>query len=73
MAKSRLLWTGLPVPVDPSFVRKFMEGGYPRVSRIYGKRRTDTWMKVLGRHQMTNKRREHLASLRAANRAQARA
>lgn len=62
--KRRSLPTNIPVPVDPEFERKFIEHGWQRVERIWGKRRTMTWAAVVGKEQLIRKRKEYRAEQR---------
>lgn len=57
--RARRLPTSVPVPVDPEFVPTFLQHGWARVERIWGKRRVQTWVGLLGRKELEQMRREH--------------
>lgn len=59
--RGKRLPTHVPVPVDPEFVQTFIEGGWQRVERIWGKRRVQTWVAVIGRAKMEQMRRDERA------------
>lgn len=62
--RRRCLRTNIPIPVDPEFVEIFVKFGWQRTERIYGKRRTRTWMGVIGRAELNRMRREYRAALK---------
>ncbi len=55
--RPRRLPTSVPVPVDPEFVDTFLRHGWARVERIWGKRRVQTWVGLLGRVKLERLRR----------------
>lgn len=57
--RARRLPTSVPVPVDPQFVAKFMEGGWPRVNRLWGKR-AQVWIRVIGLRNLQAMRAQFL-------------
>jgi hypothetical protein len=57
-SRARRLPTSVPVPVDPEFVDTFLQHGWARVERIWGKRRVQTWVGLLGRAKLEQMRRE---------------
>lgn len=62
--RAKRLPTSAPVPVDPQFVQTFVEGGWQRAERIFGKRRVQTWAMVVGKRALIAKRRAYLVALR---------
>lgn len=56
--RARRLPTSVPIPVDPEFVTTFLSYGWQRVERIWGKRRVQTWVSVIGRRELEHMRRE---------------
>lgn len=57
--RARRLPTSVPVPVDPQFVQKFCDHGWPRVERIWGKPRVIVWARVIGVKNLIQMRREY--------------
>jgi hypothetical protein len=56
--------TSVPVPVDEDFIPKFLEGGWARVSRIWGAKRAQVWVRVIGLDRLQAMRRDYLAGRR---------
>lgn len=57
--RGRRLPTSVPIAPDPQFIPKFMEGGWARVNRIWGKR-AQVWIRVIGLQELKAMRREYL-------------
>lgn len=63
--RPRGLPTVVTIPIDPEFVPQFIAGGWQRVERMWGKRRTATWASAIGRRKLIAMRREAMAAKRA--------